>query len=136
MKFSAKSRYALKLIVDLAENKNETVVSLSDISARQDISKKYLEQIVPMLVKAGIVRANRGANGGYTLNKSPDSCTVGDILRAVEGELIPAEMPENESDRKVAFVWEDIHNAMEKAIDSISVQDILDHNSGFLDYCI
>ena len=136
MKFSAKSRYALKLIVDLAENKNETVVSLSDVSARQDISKKYLEQIVPMLVKAGIVRANRGANGGYALNKNPDSCTVGEILRAVEGELIPVEMPENESDRKVAFVWEEIHSAMEKAIDGISVQDILDHNSGFLDYCI
>ena len=136
MKFSAKSRYALKLIVDLAENKNETVVSLSDISARQDISKKYLEQIVPMLVKAGIVRANRGANGGYALSKSPDSCSVGEILRAVEGELIPVEMPENESDRKVTFVWEEIHDAMEKAIDGISVQDILDHNSGFLDYCI
>ena len=136
MKFSAKSRYALKLIVDLAENKNETVVSLSDVSARQDISKKYLEQIVPMLVKAGIVRANRGANGGYALNKNSDLCTVGEILRAVEGELIPVEMPENESDRKVAFVWEEIHGAMEKAIDGISVQDILDHNSGFLDYCI
>ncbi|MCM1579700.1 MAG: Rrf2 family transcriptional regulator [Ruminococcus sp.] len=136
MKFSAKSRYALKLTVDLAEHINDGVVSLSDISERQDISKKFLEQIVPMLVRAGLIRASRGANGGYSLNKTPASCTVGDVITAVEGEILPPQPPENESDRKVAFVWEELHGAMEKALRSITLQDILEHNSGFFDYCI
>lgn len=114
MKFSAKSRYALKLALDLAEHKNDGVTSLSDISARQDISKKYLEQIVPMLIKAGIVNAVRSANGGYNLIKSP----------------------ENESDIKVEFVWREIYSVMEQCINGISMQDILDHNANFWDYCI
>ena len=136
MKFSAKAKYALKLLVDLAEHQNNGYISLSDISERQNISKKYLEQIVPMLVKSGILRTNRGNKGGYMLNISPYGCTVGDILRATEGELIPVENPQYESDKPVAFVWEEIHNVMEKCIDSISVQDIIERQKDYFYYCI
>lgn len=136
MRFSVKAKYALKLLVDLAEHQNEGYVSLSDISERQNISKKYLEQIVPMLVKPGILRTNRGMKGGYMLNKSACECTVGDILRATEGEIIPVDAPENDSDNTVIFVWEKIHNVVENCIDSISVQDILDHKNNCFEYYI
>lgn len=136
MRFSVKGKYALKLLVDLAEHQNDGFVSLTDISERQSISKKYLEQIVPMLVKPGIIRANRGNKGGYMLNVSIERCVVGDILRATEGEIVPVDAPENETDKAVSFVWEEIHNVIEKCIDSISIKDILEHNNSFFDYCI
>ena len=91
---------------------------------------------MPMLVKSGILCTNRGNKGGYMLNKPTYSCTVGDVLRATEGELIPIENPQYESDKPVAFVWEEIHNVMETCIDSISVQDIIEHQKNYFDYCI
>lgn len=136
MRFSVKAKYALKLLVDLAEHQNEGYISLSEIAERQNISKKYLEQIVPMLVKTGILRTNRGMKGGYMLNKTAYVCTVGDVLRATEGEIIPVDIPENETDKTVAFVWEEIHNVLENCIDSISVQDILNHQNDCYDYYI
>ena len=89
MKISTKGRYALRMLVDLAENQKEGYLSLNEIAERQNISKKYLEQIVPMLTKAGLLRTNRGNKGGYRLNADPEKCTVGDILRATEGSLAP-----------------------------------------------
>ena len=89
MKISTKGRYALRLMLDLAENGRESYVALKDIAERQRISKKYLEQIVPMLNKSGLLRTNRGYQGGYMLAKSPDSLSVGEILRVTEGSLAP-----------------------------------------------
>lgn len=77
------------MLTDLAENQGEGFVSLSEIAERQGISKKYLEQIVPMLSKAGLIRTNRGNRGGYRLNVIPRECTVGDVIRATEGSLAP-----------------------------------------------
>ena len=87
MKISTKGRYALRMMLDLAIHQNEGFVSLKDIAARQGISKKYLEQIIPLLNRTGMLRTNRGYQGGYRLAKSPDAYTVGEILRLTEGDL-------------------------------------------------
>lgn len=87
MKISTKGRYALRMMVDLAEHQNGEYISLKDIALRQEVSKKYLEQIVPILNKSGFLKTNRGYQGGYMLAKPPRQYTVGDILRLTEGDL-------------------------------------------------
>ena len=89
MKISTKGRYALRMLLDLAEHQSEGYIALKDIAARQDVSKKYLEQIIPILNKSGFLLASRGFQGGYRLAKTPDKYTVGDILRATEGSITP-----------------------------------------------
>lgn len=86
---STKGRYALRTMVDIAQQKDEGFVSLRDIAQRQGISMKYLEQIVGQLTRAGLVKSSRGAQGGYRLARSPQEYTAGDILRVTEGELAP-----------------------------------------------
>ena len=81
MKISTKGRYALRMMVDLAEHQNGEYISLKDIALRQEVSKKYLEQIVPILNKSGFLKTNRGYQGGYMLAKPPRQYTVGDTLR-------------------------------------------------------
>ncbi|MCM1133715.1 MAG: Rrf2 family transcriptional regulator [Ruminococcus flavefaciens] len=136
MRISAKGRYALKMLVDLAENNSGEYISLSDISERQNISKKFLEQIVPMLVKTGMIRANRGNRGGYKLKKPAEICFVGDVLRATEGELLSVDEANYESDRKIAFVLEGLRDTLNKYADSISLQDIIEHQDEFYNYSI
>ena len=87
MKISTKGRYALRIMIDLAENANGEYIRLKDISARQGITLKYMEQIMPMLTKAGYVRSYRGNNGGYMLAKEPEEYTAGDIIRTTEALL-------------------------------------------------
>ena len=89
MKISTKGRYALRMLYDLAIHHEEGYISLKDIADRQNISKKYLEQIVPLLNKTGLLRTNRGNKGGYMLAGKAAEVTVGDILRATEGSLAP-----------------------------------------------
>lgn len=84
MKISTKGRYALRMLLDLAEHQSSGFVALKDIAERQNISKKYLEQIVPILNKSDILRTNRGFQGGYRLARNPDKYTVGEILRLTE----------------------------------------------------
>lgn len=134
MKISTKGRYALRMLVDLAQNQSETYISLADIAERQCISKKYLEQIVPMLSKAGLIRTNRGNRGGYMLNVQPDKCTVGDVLRATEGSLAPVaclEYDENTCPRKddciTLYVWSDFFRITNEYFDGITLKDIIDH---------
>lgn len=136
MRISAKGRYALKMLIDLAENNNGDYIPLNYISKRQNISKKFLEQIVPTLVKTGIIRANRGNRGGYQLKKPADICYVGDILRATEGELFSIDELNYESDRKIAFVLEGLRDTVNKYVDSISLQDIIEHQKEFYDFSI
>ena len=80
MKISTKGRYALRMLIDLAEHQNDGFIALKDIAERQGISKKYLEQIIPVLNRSDVLNANRGYQGGYKLAKSPDKYTVGAIL--------------------------------------------------------
>ena len=89
MKISTKGRYALRVMIDLAENNGGNFISLKDISKRQGISIKYAEQIVALLNKAGDLKTARGNNGGYKLARKPEQYTIGDILRASEGDLAP-----------------------------------------------
>ena len=89
MKISTKGRYALRVMVDLALNSNEKYVTSKEISMRQEISNKYLEQIIAMLNKAGYLETARGNTGGYKLAKKPNEYKIGDILKATEGDLAP-----------------------------------------------
>lgn len=134
MKFSTKSRYALRIAVDLASFDVGEYISLKEISERQGISKKYMEQIVPVLSRAKILKTIRGYRGGYALAKPAESITVGDILRAAEGSLAPVaclEDDENVCERctvcKTLYVWEGLFETMSEYVDSITIRDILNH---------
>ena len=145
MKISTKGRYALRMLYDLALHSEDGYISLKDIAERQNISKKYLEQIVPLLSRNGCLKTNRGNKGGYMLNKSPSEHTVSEILRATEGNLAPVsclECTPNECPRadecSTLFVWEGLYKVITSYLDSITLQDIIDHvskKSGD-DYCI
>ena len=89
MLISTKGRYALRVMIDLAEHRSEEFISLREIAERQEISEKYLESIIRMLVKAKVVESLRGKGGGYRLTRSPDQYTVGEILMLTEGSLAP-----------------------------------------------
>jgi Rrf2 family protein len=141
MGISTKGRYALRMIVDLAEHQNDGYITLKDIADRQDISKKYLEQIVAILNKGNFLLANRGFSGGYKLAKSPDKITVGDILKQTEGSLAPVACVSGAPcDRAegcaTLFVWQGLDRVVNEYLDSITVQDILDRNNNYGDYII
>ena len=144
MKISTKGRYALRMLIDLASNHEDGYISLKDIAERQDISKKYLEQIVPMLNKSGILRTNRGNKGGYMLAKAPNELTVGDVLRATEGNLAPVSCLEYEpntcprcEDCATLYIWEGLYKAVNEYLDSITLQHIIDRAINLNgDYCI
>ena len=144
MKISTKGRYALRLMVDLAEHKDSGLIALKDVAKRQNISKKYLEQIVPVLNGAGLLTTNRGNRGGYKLAKEPKEYTVGDILRITEGSIAPVSCLEsdvNSCERKnfcqTLYVWEGLYKVVNEYLDSITVQDIVDKiGNTTLDYII
>lgn len=132
MKISTKGRYALRMLLDLAEHRDCGFVALKDIAGRQNLSKKYLEQIIPILNRPDILLANRGPQGGYMLAKSPDCYTVGDILRITEGSLSP--VPCIDQDPKLCGrsgecitlpVWEGLAQVINTYLDSITLEDIL-----------
>lgn len=132
MTISTKGRYALRIMLDLANHAGETV-KLKDIASRQDISGKYMEQIIAVLNKAGYVRSTRGAQGGYQLVKAPGDYTVGMILRLTEGTLAPVEcLAENalacerESRCATVEVYRRIYKAVNDVIDSITIQDLME----------
>ena len=133
MKVSTRGRYALRLMVDLGINSDEnTYVSLKDISARQQISVKYLEQIVTPLHRAGLVRSIRGAQGGYRLSRKPENYTAGEILRAIEGSFAPIACLENETNECEQYAkcptvgfWEGMYKAISDYVDSVSLADMI-----------
>ena len=133
MKISTKGRYALRLMMDLAENNNGSPISLEDVAKRQDISDKYLEQIISILNKAGYVRSVRGAQGGYMLKMEPQNYTVGMILRQTEGSLAPVACIEDDEivcDRQqqcvTSIVYKKINDAISGVVDNITLQDLVD----------
>lgn len=132
MKISTKGRYALKMLLDLAEHQNCGFVALKDIADRQGISKKYLEQIIPLLNQSDILKTIRGSQGGYRLAQTPDKYTVGDILRLTEGSLSPApcvEEPaecESGEDFALLWVWQGLYKTINEYLDGITLQDIVE----------
>ena len=132
MTISTKGRYALRIMLDLANHIGETT-KLKDIALRQGISEKYMEQIIAVLNKAGYVRSTRGAQGGYQLVKEPNDYTAGMILRLTEGSLAPVEcLAENAlpCQREEACVtvelYQRIYDAVNDIIDNTTIQDLLD----------
>ncbi len=133
MKISTKGRYALRMLLDLAEHQNDGFIALKDIAVRQNIFKKYLEQIVPILNKSDFLRTNRGFQDDYQLAKSPEKYTVGEILRLTEGSLSPVACLEHdpiECERKgecaTLPVWQGLYRVISEYLDGITLQDILD----------
>ena len=145
MKISTKGRYALRMMIDLAQNQGDGYVSLKDIANRQEISKKYLEQIVAILNKPDVLRTNRGYQGGYRLSKNANEYTVGDILRLTEGGLAPVSCLDNSpilcdraEDCITLPIWKGLYKVISEYLDSITLQDIVDKNSDIsnFDYII
>ncbi len=134
MKVSTKGRYSLRLILDLALQTQDKAVSLKDISNRQEISLKYLEQIIPPLTGAGFIRSVRGPKGGYYLNMKPEDLTVGMILRITEGSLAPVNSVEENSEHPqtqaesntINYVWQEMYDAICNVVDNITIQDLVD----------
>lgn len=144
MKISTKGRYALRLMLDLAVYNTGEPVCLKDVARRQEISEKYLEQIISMLNKAGFVRSIRGAQGGYMLTRDPSEYTVGSILRLTEGDLAPVSCVGVENtacDRKdscvTARIWKMIGDAVNGVVDHITLADMVGWQEQQADqYCI
>lgn len=131
MKISTKGRYALRLMLDLAVLGGDRPVSLRDIAKRQQISDKYLEQIISVLNKAGFVKSVRGAQGGYMLAKAPEDYTVGMILRLTEGTLAPVSCVEEEGmscERQAccatAKLWQKVNQAVSDVVDKVTLADL------------
>lgn len=137
MKISTRGRYALRFMLDLAQHEGDSgYVSLQDVAERQGVSKKYLEQIVPTLNKAGMLKANRGYQGGYRLTKMPAEYTVGDILRVTEGNLacVACVLPGADECPRLADcltrnVWKGLYETVTNYLDSMTLQDILDQKT-------
>lgn len=132
MKISTKGRYAVRMLSELAGRSPDEYVSLKELAQTQNISKKYLEQIVVALNKGGILNANRGLKGGYKLAKKPEECTVGEILRLTEGGLAPVACLESKpngcsrcEECSTLFVWEGLMEVIENYLDKITLSDII-----------
>ena len=133
MKISTKGRYAVRLMLDLAMHNTGEAVSIKDISKRQGVSDKYLEQIISVLNKAGYVRSIRGAQGGYMLKKDPKDYTIGMILRLTEGSLAPVSCVDDDDmvcDREngcvTFYVWKKLNDAINGVVDSITLADLVE----------
>lgn len=135
MKISTKGRYALRMLIELAQRKEEGFIPLKEIAQKQDISKKYLEQIVPIMNHSGLLLTNRGYQGGYKLAKDPAEVSVGMILRVTEGSMAPVSCLENQQDScdrseicMALTVWKGLEKVINEYLDGISLQDIIEEN--------
>ena len=133
MKISTKGRYALRMLIDLALHQQDGFIALKDIASRQNISKKYLEQIVPILNKSNILQAHRAFQGGYRLVTPPSTYTVGIILRLTEGSLTPIacldwnpEGCERRNECMTLPMWQGLSKVIADYLDNITLQDIID----------
>jgi Rrf2 family cysteine metabolism transcriptional repressor len=135
MNFSTRGRYGLRALTDMALHANEGPVPLRLIAQRQNISESYLEQVFTILRKAGLVRSLRGAQGGYELSRPPQDITAGEILRILEGPIVPVHCVDisNSTDdcdqEKICITkpfWEDLRDHLNTFLDRTSLQDIVD----------
>ena len=131
MMISTKGRYALRIMIDLTQHDSDVPVSVREIADRQDISGKYMEQIIGVLTRAGLLRSVRGAQGGYHLTRPPKEITVGMILRATEGDLAPAECVKNEvpcgrtNECSTRLVFEKVYSAINNVIDNVTLDELI-----------
>ena len=129
---STKGRYALRVMIDLAEQNREAYVPLKEIAKRQNISQKYMEGIMTILSKNNFIEAIHGKGGGYRLNRSPEYYKVGDILRLVEGTLAPvaclecgAEPCERASECKTLPMWQKLDEMISGYLNDVSIADLM-----------
>jgi len=143
MKISTRGRYAIRVMLDLAEHNTGEYIPLMDIAKRQEISEKYLESIVAVLSKNDFLISLRGKGGGYRLARQPEEYTVGSILKITEGPFAPVacleKMP-NRCDRapycKTLKMWEGLQTLIEDYFENITIQDLLDGNPEADNYII
>ena len=143
MLISTKGRYALRVMIDLAEHQSEEFISLKEIAQRQEISEKYLESIIRMLVKARVVESLRGKGGGYRLRKAPDQYTVDSILRLTEESLAPVTCLENNAEAcprsggcRTLSLWQGLDKVIRDYLESVTIADLADQGAAGDDYVI
>ena len=131
MKISTRGRYAVRLMLDLADQGEGQCVAVKEIAARQGLSEKYLEQIISILNKAGYVKSVRGAQGGYYLTKDPSEYTVGMILRLTEGSLNPVACLDDEVNQcercdvcETLELWKELSDAINAVVDGVTIADL------------
>lgn len=134
---STRGRYALRVLVDMAEHSEDSRIPLKEIAERQGISQKYIEAIMTLLSKNGFVDGVHGKGGGYRLNRQPSEYKVGDILRVTEGTLAPvqclaegAEKCPRETDCRTLPMWTKLDQLIEGYLDSITIADLMNRHSG------
>lgn len=133
MKLSTKGRYGLRAMIDLARYSEKEPVSISSVAARQEISEGYLEQMMSLLKRAGLVKSIRGAGGGYILAKDMREISVGDILRALEGNLEPVRCAAFYSEEGcmasegcvTKYVWQKINESINQTVDEIKLDELV-----------
>ena len=131
MKISTKGRYALRIMIDLATNDKGEFIALKDIAERQEVSNKYLEQIIAMLNKAGYLETARGNAGGYKLVKKPNEYKIGDILKATEGDLAPIDCltEEGKCQRQEKCTtysfWKGLDDVINEYVNSKTLEDLI-----------
>ena len=131
MLISTKGRYALRVMIDLAEHQTEGYIPLKEVARRQELSEKYLESIIKLLVKAGILSGLRGKGGGYKLNQSPDAYTVGSILRLTEDSLAPVACLEpgatacaKAAECRTLSMWQGLDKVINDYLNQITIADL------------
>lgn len=131
MKISTKGRYALRVMIDLALNSSEKYITSKEISKRQEISNKYLEQIIAMLNKAGYLETARGNTGGYKLARKPSEYIIGDILKSTEGDLTPIDclIEEGKCRRKdeckTYSFWKGLDDVINEYVNNKTLEDLI-----------
>lgn len=135
MLVSTRGRYALRVVIDLAENANGGYIPMKDVANRQQISLKYITKIMPLLTKGGLVEGVHGKGGGYRLLKEPQDCTVGEILRLTEGTLAPincvelcSEPCDRVEDCRTLPMWRKLDELIENYLDGVTVADLMQRN--------
>ncbi|SKB76555.1 transcriptional regulator, BadM/Rrf2 family [Lachnospiraceae bacterium] len=141
MKISTRGRYAVRVMLDLALHNTGEYIKVKDIAKRQDISEKYLEQIISILNKAGFLHSVRGAQGGYQIADAPEKYTIGMVLRLTEGSLSPVaclDTDPNQCERcdtcETLQIWKDLSDAINNVVDHVTIQDLVDRHNENISY--
>ena len=132
MMISSRGRYALRVMIDLAEHADEGCLPMKEVAQRQDISLKYLEKILPLLVAGNLVEGLHGKGGGYRLTRAPKDYPIGEILRLTEGSLAPvaclecnAQKCERTADCRTLPMWSELNRRINEYLDSVTIADLM-----------
>ena len=134
MMISTRGRYALRVMIDLAEHSKNGYIPMKEVAQRQNISLKYLERILPALAKNNYIEGAQGKGGGYRLTKAPQDYRVGDILRITEGDLAPVAClecnaePCTQTDCRTRPMWNKLHEIINDYLDSVTIADLMQQN--------